>query len=76
MDDNVQFTTEVADSDIHAGKLVCTFFNQACIGLWPVYTWFLKIVSVQTLFLCRCLCVVCLCVCTRMHVSAPEAISN
>ena len=36
------------------------FLNQVCTDLWPVCTWFLKIVSVWTsvcVFVCVCLCV-------------------
>ena len=38
------------------------FLNQACAGLWPARTWFLKIDQVR----------MSVCVC----VSAPEAINN
>ena len=43
--------------------------NQACAGLRPAHTWFLKIDPVQIVSMCVCVCVF-------VRVSVPEAIKN
>ena len=34
-----------------------TLLNQACAGLWPARTWFLKIEPVRIVCMCVCVCV-------------------
>ena len=48
-------------------ELDLNFLNQACAGLRPACTWYLKIDPVQ---------IVGVCACVYVCVSAPEAINN
>ena len=60
----VSSTTCFCSNPIHQYN----FLNQACAGLWPARTWFLKIDPVRMS--------VCVFVCVFVCVSAPEAINN